>query len=39
MVAQFMAANPTTTLRLPECTQERHRDEITPALDPLFQGY
>ena len=35
MVAQFMAAIPTTTLRLPERSQERHRDDITPAPDPV----
>jgi hypothetical protein len=39
MVAQFMATIPTTPLRPPECGQERHRDDITPAPDLLFQGF
>lgn len=39
MVTQFMAAVPTSLLKLPEINLESHRNEITAALDLLFQGF
>jgi len=39
MVTQFMAAIPATLLKSPESTLEFSRNEITAALDLLFQGF
>ena len=39
MVTQFMAAVPTSLLKLPESSLEFSRNEITAALDLLFQGF
>ena len=39
MVTQFMAAVPESLLKTCLSSQEHHRDEITAALDLLFQGF
>lgn len=39
MVTQFMAAVPTQILKHPLLTLENQRQEITAALDLLFQGF
>lgn len=39
MVTQFMAAVPNTLLKTPVLNLETSRNEITTALDFLFQGY
>lgn len=39
MVTQFMAAVPTSLLKSPETSMEAQRNEITAALDLLFQGF
>lgn len=39
MVTQFMAAVPTTLLKTPLLNLEPSRNEITAALDFLFQGF
>ena len=39
MVTQFMAAVPTSLLKLPESSLEFSRNEITAALNLLFQGF
>jgi toxin CcdB len=39
MMTQFMAAVPTSLLKLPESNLEFSRNEITAALDLLFQGF
>ena len=39
MVTQFMADVPTSLLKLPESSLEFSRNEITTALDFLFQGF
>ncbi|MBN8462834.1 MAG: CcdB family protein [Dechloromonas sp.] len=39
MVTQFMAAVPTSLLKLPESSLEFSRSEITAALDLLLQGF
>ena len=39
MVTQFMAAVPTSLLKLPESSLESFRNEITAAMDLLFQGF
>jgi toxin CcdB len=39
MVTQFMAAIPAAMLRSPEYSLEANRNEITSALDLLFQGF
>lgn len=39
MVTQFMAAVPTRILKHPLLTLESQRQEITAALDLLFQGF
>ena len=38
MVTQFLAAVPVSLLKLPESSLESFRDEITAAMDLLFQG-
>ena len=39
MVTQFMAAVPEKLLKTSVCKMESRRDEITAALDLLFQGF
>lgn len=39
MVTQFMAAVPASLLKSPESSLEANRNEITAALDLLFQGF
>jgi toxin CcdB len=39
MVTQFMAAVPISLLKFPEISLEANRNEITAALDLLFQGF
>lgn len=39
MVTQFTAAVPATLLKAPILSLERQRNEITTALDFLFQGF
>lgn len=39
MATQFMAAVPTSLLKLPEGSLESCRDEITTAIDFLLQGF
>ena len=39
MVTQFMAAVPAALLKTPIMSLERSRNEITTALDFLFQGF
>ena len=39
MVTQFMAAIPASLLKSPESSLEFSRNEITAALDFLFQGF
>lgn len=39
MVTQFMAAIPTSLLKSPESSLEFSRNEITAALNLLFQGF
>ena len=39
MVTQFLAAVPESLLRNCLSSQDHHRDEITAALDLLFQGF
>lgn len=39
MVTQFMAAVPATILKKPLASLELRRNEITAALDLLFQGF
>lgn len=39
MVTQFMAAIPSSLLRFPESSLENFRNEITAAVDLLFQGF
>lgn len=39
MVTQFLAAVPMSLLKLPESNLESFRDEITAAMDLLFQGF
>ena len=39
MVTQFMAAIPASLLKSPESSLEFSRNEITAALDLLFQGF
>lgn len=39
MVTQFMASVPATLLKSPEFSLEASRNEITAALDLLFQGF
>ncbi len=39
MVTQFMAAVPISLLKVPESSLELFRNEITAALDLLFQGF
>jgi toxin CcdB len=39
MATQFMAAVPGSLLKLPECSLESSRLEITAAMDLLFQGF
>lgn len=39
MVTQFIAAIPESELQVPVANLAEHRDEITAALDFLFQGF
>ena len=39
MVTQFLAAVPESLLKTCLSSQDHHRDEITAALDLLFQGF
>jgi toxin CcdB len=39
MVTQFISAVPAIELRQPAGNLSHHRDDITAALDMLFQGY
>ncbi len=39
MVTQFMAAVPVTILKTPTANFSLHSDQITNALDMLFQGF